>query len=140
MEEDVKAHLDKLRALGVRNWVGFALYGPRNRDAFGSAGFSSEPSELAEGVLTATHSILSSAHLQICRIMDRANPEISLSQRERQVLELMGSGKTSVEIGTILAISPETVKTYTKRLYEKLEANDRVTATVRALKLGLVEL
>ncbi|HBQ92986.1 MAG TPA: hypothetical protein DD795_09625, partial [Erythrobacter sp.] len=46
----------------------------------------------------------------------------------------------SVDIGTILDISPETVRTYTRRIFDKLDTNDRVTATVRALKLGLVEL
>ncbi|HCI62629.1 MAG TPA: LuxR family transcriptional regulator, partial [Erythrobacter sp.] len=60
--------------------------------------------------------------------------------REREVLEWMGRGKSSVDIGTILDISPETVRTYTRRIFDKLDTNDRVTATVRALKLGLVEL
>ena len=72
--------------------------------------------------------------------MDGGRASVSLSEREREVLEWMGRGKSSVDIGTILDISPETVRTYTRRIFDKLDTNDRVTATVRALKLGLVEL
>ncbi|HAV79983.1 MAG TPA: transcriptional regulator, partial [Erythrobacter sp.] len=86
------------------------------------------------------HSLLLAAHLQICKIMDGGRASVSLSEREREVLEWMGRGKSSVDIGTILDISPETVRTYTRRIFDKLDTNDRVTATVRALKLGLVEL
>ena len=52
----------------------------------------------------------------------------------------MGRGKSAGDIAAILEISPETVRTYTRRVYDKLQTNDRVTATVRALKLGLIEL
>lgn len=126
--------------LGVRNWAGFALYGPRNRAGFVGIKFSDDPEEFPNGKLTHIHTMLQGAHLRICAIMESENPEVSLSERERQVLAWMGRGKSAADIATILEISPETVKTYTKRIYEKLQTNDRVTATVRALKLGLVEL
>ena len=41
-----------------------------------------------------------------------------------------GAGQESGDIATILEISPETVRTYTRRIYDKLQTNDRVTATV----------
>ena len=43
-------------------------------------------------------------------------------------------------MGRVLDMWPETGRTYTRRSCDKLDTNDRVTATVRALKLGLVEL
>lgn len=132
--------LDKLDQLAINNWVAFALFGPRNRDGYASMRFADDPDTFAEGRLQSIHSLLLAAHVQICSIMDGGNPSVSLSEREREVLEWMGQGKSSSDIATILAISPETVRTYTRRIYEKLETNDRVTATVRALKLGLVEL
>ena len=93
-----------------------------------------------QGELQEVHSLLLAAHLQICKIMDGGRSSVSLSDREREVLEWMGRGKSSGDIATILEISPETVRTYTRRIYDKLQTNDRVTATVRALKLGLVDL
>lgn len=129
-----------LRELKVENWVSFALFGPRNRNGFAALVFGNDPEEFETGKLTYLHTLLQTAHLGICKITDGSSPEVSLSNRECEVLIWMGHGKSAGEIATILEISPETVKTYIKRLYEKLDANDRVTATVRALKLGLVEL
>lgn len=44
-----------------------------------------------------------------------------LSPREREVLDLLGAGKTYKEIGTILGMSPKTVGTYRNRILGKLE-------------------
>ena len=46
---------------------------------------------------------------------------------------------TNAAIATILDISPETAKTYSKRIYAKLDVSDRVGAVVKALRLGLVK-
>ena len=48
------------------------------------------------------------------------NPLASLSIREREVLQLVVEGKTSVEIAETLALSSKTVDTYRSRLMEKL--------------------
>ncbi|MXO48408.1 hypothetical protein GRI69_09080 [Erythrobacter vulgaris] len=133
-------YFEVFEEFGIENWAGFALYGPRNRDAFAALTFAEDPEKFEEGRLAHLHTLLQTAHLQICKVMDNAKPEVILSAREREVLTWMGRGKSATETAEILHISPETVKTYVKRVYEKLEANDRVTATVRALKLGLVEL
>lgn len=131
---------DFLKESRIKNWAGFALYGPRNRDAFAALLFRDDPEKFDEGKLAHLHTLLQSAHLRICQIIDSSEPEVGLSAREREVLMWMGRGKSSGAIAKILKISPETVKTYVKRIYEKLETSDRVTATVRALKLGLIEL
>jgi LuxR family transcriptional regulator/LuxR family quorum-sensing system transcriptional regulator CciR len=62
-----------------------------------------------------------------------------LSERELEVLRWMAQGKSASDIATILAISPDTVKTYVKRLYEKLQVGDRVAAAVKGLRLGLID-
>lgn len=130
----------QLEARGIADWAGFALFGPRNRDGFAALQFSRDPDGFAAGHLQEVHSLLLLGHLQICKIIDDGKPSVSLSEREREVLEWMGRGKTMGEIATILSISPETVRTYARRIYEKLDTGDRVTATVRALKLGLIDL
>ncbi len=139
-EPGARKYFDVARELGIESWAGFALHAPRSRVAFAALTFHDDPEGFENGRLTHLHTLLQTAHLRICRIIDSTRPEVALSERERQVLKWMGRGKSVGEIGTILEISPETVKTYTRRLYEKLDTNDRVTATVRALKMGLVEL
>ena len=134
------AFFREIELAGADNWVGFALFGPHNRDGYVSMRFGTDPVGFTQGELQEVHSLLLAAHLQICKIMDGGRSSVSLSDREREVLGWMGRGKSSGDIATILEISPETVRTYTRRIYDKLQTNDRVTATVRALKLGLVDL
>ena len=135
-----KRYLARAADLEIDNWVSFALHGPRNRDGYAAMRFLTDPAEFAPGILQEIHSLLIAAHYQICTIMDGGASTVALSEREKEVLEWMGRGKSSGDIATILDISPETVRTYTRRIYDKLQTNDRVTATVRALKLGLLDL
>ena len=68
---------------------------------------------------------------------DRGN---TLSPRERQILVMVASGKSSAAIGEELHLSPKTVDTYRSRLMAKLELAD-VPALVRwAIREKLIEL
>jgi two-component system response regulator DesR len=62
----------------------------------------------------------------------------ALSERERQVLELMGSGATNREIAGSLILSPHTVKEHTSTLYRKLGVRNRTEAVKRAQRIGLL--
>lgn len=137
---DVTSFLDDLEELDVDNWVVFALFGPRNRDGYATMRFAEDPDGFSKKRLQKIHSLILAAHLQLCKVMDEGRASVALSDREREVVEWMGRGKSAGDIAAILEISPETVRTYTRRVYDKLQTNDRVTATVRALKLGLIEL
>lgn len=139
-ERRAEDFLARLEALGIDNWASFALFGPHNRNGYASMRFADDPEGFDDGRILSIHAMLTAAHFQICTIMDGGNASVTLSEREREVLEWMGRGKSSSDIAAILSISPETVRTYTRRIYDKLQTNDRVTATVRALKMGLVEL
>jgi DNA-binding NarL/FixJ family response regulator len=72
----------------------------------------------------------------------RATPEPapSLSQREREVLDLVVKGFTFSEIARLLELSPHTVGTFVRRIYRKLEVRSRGEAVFEALQLGLVRL
>jgi DNA-binding NarL/FixJ family response regulator len=66
-------------------------------------------------------------------------PELpKLTAREQEVLRWMAQGLSTKEIARHLHISPETVKDHLVRLYEKLEARNRVEALERARSLGLL--
>jgi DNA-binding NarL/FixJ family response regulator len=62
----------------------------------------------------------------------------ALSQRERDVLQLVATGATNQEIGSYLFLSPHTVKQHTSGLYRKLGARNRTDAVQRARALGLL--
>jgi two-component system invasion response regulator UvrY len=64
----------------------------------------------------------------------------TLSPRERQILVMVASGKSSAAIGDELHLSPKTVDTYRSRLMAKLELAD-VPALVRwAIREKLIDL
>lgn len=60
----------------------------------------------------------------------------SLSDRERQVLELMAGGASNDEIAARLYVSPKTVGNHVTNLYAKLGVNSRAQAIVRARDAG----
>lgn len=60
-----------------------------------------------------------------------------LSEREREVLELIATGATNGEIAGRLYLSPHTVKEHTSSLYRKLGVRNRAEAVQRAQRLGL---
>ena len=61
-------------------------------------------------------------------------PVEELSDREREVLELLSQGLMYKEIAEKLGISFETVRTYIRRIYEKLHVRTRTEAVAKALR------
>ncbi len=61
-----------------------------------------------------------------------------VTDREREVLELMVAGCTNVDIAARLYITVGTVKTHVRNILAKLCADDRTEAAVRALRSGIV--
>ncbi len=62
----------------------------------------------------------------------------TLSAREREVLNLLARGFTYQEIAGLLDVSPHTVGTYVKRLYEKLQVHSRGEAVFEGQRMGLL--
>ncbi|GAE25899.1 response regulator LiaR [Halalkalibacter wakoensis JCM 9140] len=63
----------------------------------------------------------------------------SLTPREREVLELVGVGKSNQEIADTLFIGIKTVKTHVSHILQKLELEDRTQMAVYAHRAGLVK-
>ena len=63
----------------------------------------------------------------------------ALTGRERQVVRLLGAGRSNAEIASALYVSGATVKTHLAHIYGKLGVRGRYEAVGRAVALGLLD-
>ena len=61
----------------------------------------------------------------------------SLTERERQILQLIARGKSNAEIARELSLSPKTVYNYVSNILSKLQVADRAQAIIRAREAGV---
>lgn len=73
------------------------------------------------------------------RMPDTSRLEL-LSDRERDVLALVGEGLSNQEIAERLYMSPLTAKTHVSRILQKFGARDRAQLVVIAFQTGLASL
>ncbi len=69
-------------------------------------------------------------------------PDVSapgLTGREREIMRLLGAGRSNAEIATALFVSAATVKTHLAHIYGKLGVRSRYEAIGRAVALGLLD-
>jgi len=74
------------------------------------------------------------------RASETRDPKNVLSAREREILELVGTGVTNQQIANQLIISINTVKTHLRKIYTKLGVESRTEATRYGIQHGLIEI
>lgn len=67
-----------------------------------------------------------------------AEEEEDLTEREREVLQLVAEGKTNQEIADLLVLSIKTVQTHRAHIMEKLQAHDRTDLVKYAIRKGII--
>jgi len=113
----------------------------------GASGYLLKTSSVTE-ITQAVHDALAGGSPMTSRIARRVldmfskfapkHSDYGLSEREKEILQLMTTGLIKKEIADKLTLSIHTVDTYLRRIYEKLEVNTRTGAVAKALKEGLV--
>lgn len=97
---------------------------------------TSSASEIADAIRKAMkdESVLEGkvTNLMLNRVKQKQPKHSTLTQRELEVLALIGEGKTNKEITEILHIGIKTVKTHVSNILAKLELEDRTKAAVYA--------
>jgi DNA-binding NarL/FixJ family response regulator len=117
----------------------------------GASGFllkRTRPEELIAAVHTIANgdSLLSPSVTRrvISRMAQQPLPDLGdqarladLTQREREVLDLLARGLSNREIATLMVVEESTVRTHVKRVLSKLELRDRIQVVIFAYETGI---
>ncbi|MFI6601841.1 response regulator [Nonomuraea sp. NPDC050536] len=108
------------------------------------------PEELVEGVRVVHRGESAVAPRLLTRLIgtfvraarprsERVPPELAgLTDREREILVLIGRGRSNAEIAAELDVSPSTVKNHVTSVFSKIEVRDRAQAVIVAYEAGLI--
>ena len=120
-----------------------SLYGALGAGASGYLLKDATPSDLADSLLQVhrggapmSPSIARRVLLEFRR--PPPIPDLALTAREREVLELLTSGASYPLIAKALSISTNTVQTHIRAIYPKLEVSTKAEATAEAYRRGIV--
>ncbi|MBK8131935.1 MAG: response regulator [Porticoccaceae bacterium] len=69
----------------------------------------------------------------------QSSPLATLSRRELQIAQMIGSGHRANEVAAVLNISPKTINTYKYRIYDKLGVGNDVELALATVKYGLID-
>lgn len=134
-----RKYLAEARKAGFGNGLAVPVFGPHGRNGYFAIGFGPAGVIPPDAVISEIHWACQAVHLKFCDLILRTLPgAVTLSDRESQILGFVVRGLSNQMIASRLNISSNTVDTYVRRCFGKLEVNDRVTAGLRGLALGLV--
>lgn len=127
---------------GLRDGVGVPLHGARGKlslMSFASSDGHPEP----DTAMQKLHVLATQFHFTYrdAARTERTPPaRIALTERETEILSWIAGGKTSWEIGMIMTISENTVNFHIRNALQKLGANSRIYAVVKAIRYRLISL
>lgn len=124
---------------GLNHGVGIPLHGPKSQIAGIALATSHKSDECSKNLdlLFAYCNQFYMAYKRLnARSADRLN--ITLTLKEIEILTLAAAGATDDDIADKLTISRNTVNTHMRHIFEKLEVNNRVTASIKGIMLGLI--
>lgn len=94
--------------------------------------------ELAEGGAPMTPKIARKVIMDMQKMQGSEGTESHLTQREKEILQQIDLGLSYKEIASKLHISPHTVHTHIKKIYEKVQVGSRDEVVRKARRLGWI--
>jgi DNA-binding NarL/FixJ family response regulator len=91
---------------------------------------------VAQGAVYVSPALASGILFEMARVPPQQDPMNSLTERERDILNLVAEGLTNREIGERLHLAEKTVKHYMTNVLQKLQVRSRVEAALLAQKHG----
>ncbi|SDL96350.1 helix-turn-helix transcriptional regulator [Aliiruegeria lutimaris] len=136
--ESEEAFLETLKEFRVGDGLAIQVFGPMSRNGIFNVGFGETRPAFGKRDLKELQLAGQLSHLAYIRMTPERAQGVRMTAREREILEWIARGKSNSVIADILGISVHTVDTHVRRIFRKLEVNDRTTAAVKGLGAGLV--
>ncbi len=96
-----------------------------------------------QGILRGEPALSPAIAQRLLRVFNTPDPgldgQVSLTPREREVLTLIARGARLPDVVERLGVSRHTASDHIKNIYRKLEVSSRAEATLKAVRLGLVQ-
>ncbi len=139
LTEDEEIFLREMDEANLGDGIAIPTYGPNGYNGSLAFGLALDSVQLTQTQILLAQIIAQLAHQRHCLIIRFVGEKkISFSNQERQVIHWMALGKSNSVIADILDISQHTVDTYARRIYEKLDVSDRLSATLRGMSRGIL--
>lgn len=141
LTEEQQRFVDFLTDHDLVDALSVPLFGPNGCDSYSVFIFRRPITEADEPLIRHIVEIAHTMHISVCTVAGREEREIApMSRREGEVLRWMAHGKSNADIATILGLAPATIDTFVRRIFAKLQVNDRISAVLTGLSRGLVQL
>ena len=140
LNEKQKEMLKDYKASGFVDGIAVPVFGPMGTIAAFSLATKSATLDLTDSQLQTLQFACVQVHnryFDIAKIGDDA-PTKRLSPREQEALTLVADGLASPAIAERLGVSENTVDTMLRRIFVKLNVNNRISAVLKAIGLGLI--
>lgn len=139
LTEAERRYIAVVSKVNLGEGIGVPVFGPAGRNGYCALGFGRRH-EVPGDTILELQAACQMGHLAYCRLLLRDLPSAAhLSAREKEILRWVARGRTNTQIAEALQLSRNTVETYIRRCFDKLEVNDRVSAALRGIALGMVD-
>ena len=138
LTEEQQRYMQELTESELGDGLAVQVFGPNMRNAYVGLGFGHAAPEMTPQEIHELQAAAQIAHIRYCEITEQRRQRFELSPRELEVLGWIAKGKSNSVIAEILGISPHSVDTTIRRMFDKLDVNDRTSAAIRGLGAGLL--
>lgn len=140
LNEQQKQMLKDYQAAGFIDGVAVPVFGPMGTIAVFSLSSRRKELELSDAQLQSLQYACVQVHNRYFEIAKINNdpPLKRLSPREKEALSLVAEGLASPAIAERLGVSENTVDTMLRRIFAKLEVNNRISAVLKAIGSGSI--
>lgn len=136
--KEQRAYLADMRDAHLGDGLAFQVFGPGLRNGYVGLGFVDPKHPPGQDDIIEMQYVAQAGHLRYCELNPIGAGHGGLSPRERQILRWIARGKSNSVIADILSLSPHTVDTLVRRIFDKLSVSDRTTAAIQGVGSGLI--